>query len=86
MEVVDFELEDDNLLDEDNTVDVDNPSPSLSPRSLVAFFSSLSVVPSKEGEVYSLEINYILMILYVLVILIFGDGKESEMILVLLLV
>ena len=42
----------------------------------MAFFSSLSVVPSKEGEVYSLEINYILMILYVLVILIFGDGKD----------
>lgn len=34
------------------------------------------VAPSKEGEVYSLEINYIVMILCVLVILIFGDGKD----------
>lgn len=31
---------------------------------------------SKEGEVYSPEINYILMILCVSVILIFGDGKD----------
>ncbi|XP_021727952.1 probable potassium transporter 17 isoform X1 [Chenopodium quinoa] len=31
---------------------------------------------SKEGEVYSPEINYILMILCVAVILIFGDGKD----------
>ncbi|KAL8130313.1 hypothetical protein V2J09_019468 [Rumex salicifolius] len=31
---------------------------------------------SKEGEVYSPEVNYILMILCVAVILIFGDGKE----------
>ncbi|KAI7993600.1 putative potassium transporter 4 [Camellia lanceoleosa] len=30
----------------------------------------------KEGEVYCLEINYILMILCVAVILIFGDGKD----------
>ncbi|KAF3430997.1 hypothetical protein FNV43_RR25727 [Rhamnella rubrinervis] len=32
--------------------------------------------PSKEGEVYSPEVNYILMILCVAVILIFGDGKD----------
>ncbi|PQP92245.1 putative potassium transporter 17 isoform X2 [Prunus yedoensis var. nudiflora] len=31
---------------------------------------------SKEGEVYSPEVNYILMILCVVVILIFGDGKD----------
>ncbi|KAM5578887.1 putative potassium transporter 17 [Rosa sericea] len=31
---------------------------------------------SKEGEVYSPEVNYILMILSVAVILIFGDGKD----------
>lgn len=31
---------------------------------------------SKEGEVYSPEVNYILMILCVAVILIFGDGKD----------
>lgn len=30
----------------------------------------------KEGEVYSPEINYILMVLCVAVILIFGDGKD----------
>ncbi|KAF3968032.1 hypothetical protein CMV_008032 [Castanea mollissima] len=31
---------------------------------------------SKEGEVYSPEVNYILMILCVAVIIIFGDGKD----------
>lgn len=31
---------------------------------------------SKEGEVYSPEVNYILMVLCVAVILIFGDGKD----------
>lgn len=31
---------------------------------------------SKEGEVYSPEVNYILMILCVAVILIFGDGND----------
>ena len=43
------------------------------------YFPRVKVVhtsPSKEGEVYSPEINYILMILCVLVILIFGDGKD----------
>lgn len=43
------------------------------------YFPRVKVVhtsPIKEGEVYSPEINYILMILCVLVILIFGDGKD----------
>ncbi|PON79234.1 Potassium transporter [Parasponia andersonii] len=43
------------------------------------YFPRVKVVhtsPSKEGEVYSPEVNYILMILCVAVILIFGDGKE----------
>jgi KUP system potassium uptake protein len=31
---------------------------------------------NKEGEVYSPEVNYILMVLCVAVILIFGDGKD----------
>ncbi|WKA08886.1 hypothetical protein VitviT2T_026570 [Vitis vinifera] len=63
-------------MDEDGAVDVDNPSPSSSPRSLMAPSFSLVVAPSKEGEVYSPEVNCILMILCVLVILIFGDGKD----------
>ncbi|KAF7848793.1 hypothetical protein BT93_L1557 [Corymbia citriodora subsp. variegata] len=43
------------------------------------YFPRVKVVhtsPIKEGEVYSPEINYILMILCVAVILIFGDGKD----------
>ncbi|XP_057544360.1 probable potassium transporter 17 isoform X2 [Amaranthus tricolor] len=43
------------------------------------YFPRVKVVhtsASKEGEVYSPEINYILMILCVAVILIFGDGKD----------
>ncbi|XP_010066528.2 probable potassium transporter 17 [Eucalyptus grandis] len=43
------------------------------------YFPRVKVVhtsPNKEGEVYSPEINYILMILCVAVILIFGDGKD----------
>ncbi|KMT09074.1 hypothetical protein BVRB_6g131820 isoform B [Beta vulgaris subsp. vulgaris] len=43
------------------------------------YFPRVKVVhtsSSKEGEVYSPEINYILMILCVAVILIFGDGKD----------
>lgn len=43
------------------------------------YFPRVKVVhtsTSKEGEVYSPEINYILMILCVAVILIFGDGKD----------
>ncbi|KAK9276101.1 hypothetical protein L1049_005632 [Liquidambar formosana] len=43
------------------------------------YFPRVKVVhtsPSKEGEVYSPEVNYILMILCVAVILIFGDGKD----------
>ncbi|XP_028752614.1 probable potassium transporter 17 [Neltuma alba] len=36
----------------------------------------LHTSPSKEGEVYSPEVNYILMVLCVAVILIFGDGKD----------
>ncbi|KAA8529906.1 hypothetical protein F0562_034490 [Nyssa sinensis] len=43
------------------------------------YFPRVKVVhtsSSKEGEVYSPEINYLLMILCVAVILIFGDGKD----------
>ncbi|KAM5566574.1 putative potassium transporter 17 [Rosa sericea] len=43
------------------------------------YFPRVKVVhtsPSKEGEVYSPEVNYILMVLCVAVILIFGDGKD----------
>ncbi|XP_074294296.1 putative potassium transporter 17 isoform X2 [Silene latifolia] len=43
------------------------------------YFPRVKVVhtsSSKEGEVYSPEVNYILMILCVAVILIFGDGKD----------
>lgn len=43
------------------------------------YFPRVKVVHTsscKEGEVYSPEINYILMILCVAVILIFGDGKD----------
>ncbi|XP_057950103.1 probable potassium transporter 17 isoform X2 [Malania oleifera] len=43
------------------------------------YFPRVKVVhtsPSKEGEVYSPEVNYILMVLCVSVILIFGDGQE----------
>ncbi|CAI9785515.1 unnamed protein product [Fraxinus pennsylvanica] len=43
------------------------------------YFPRVKVVhtsPSKEGEVYSPEVNFILMILCVAVILIFGDGKD----------
>ncbi|CAL2232703.1 unnamed protein product [Prunus armeniaca] len=43
------------------------------------YFPRVKVVhtsDSKEGEVYSPEVNYILMILCVVVILIFGDGKD----------
>lgn len=43
------------------------------------YFPRVKVVhtsASKEGEVYSPEVNYILMILCVVVILIFGDGKD----------
>ncbi|KAI8560711.1 hypothetical protein RHMOL_Rhmol04G0277700 [Rhododendron molle] len=43
------------------------------------YFPRVKVVhtsSSKEGEVYSPEINYILMVLCVAVILIFGDGKD----------
>ncbi|GAV89156.1 K_trans domain-containing protein [Cephalotus follicularis] len=43
------------------------------------YFPRVKVVhtsPNKEGEVYSPEVNYILMILCVAVILIFGDGKD----------
>ncbi|XP_050231839.1 probable potassium transporter 17 [Mercurialis annua] len=43
------------------------------------YFPRVKVVhtsSNKEGEVYSPEINYILMILCVAVILIFGDGQE----------
>ncbi|RVW27592.1 putative potassium transporter 17 [Vitis vinifera] len=49
------------------------------------YFPRVKVVhtsPSKEGEVYSPEINYILMILCVLVILILEMEKISEMLLV----
>ncbi|KAI5353428.1 PREDICTED: potassium transporter [Prunus dulcis] len=43
------------------------------------YFPRVKVVhtsASKEGEVYSPEVNYILMILCVVVILVFGDGKD----------
>lgn len=43
------------------------------------YFPRVKVVhtsSSKEGEVYSPEVNYILMVLCVAVILIFGDGKD----------
>ncbi|XP_073526565.1 uncharacterized protein [Phyllobates terribilis] len=43
------------------------------------YFPRVKVVHTsscKEGEVYSPEVNYILMVLCVAVILIFGDGKE----------
>lgn len=43
------------------------------------YFPKIKVVhtsSNKEGEVYSPEVNYILMILCVAVILIFGDGKD----------
>ena len=43
------------------------------------YFPQVKVVHtsnSKEGEVYSPKVNYILMILCVAVILIFGDGKD----------
>ncbi|KAG6766020.1 hypothetical protein POTOM_030084 [Populus tomentosa] len=43
------------------------------------YFPRVKVVhtsSNKEGEVYSPEVNYILMILCVAVILIFGDGKD----------
>lgn len=43
------------------------------------YFPRVKVVhtsPSKEGEVYSPEVNYILMVLCVSVILIFGDGQD----------
>ncbi|KAG2409748.1 potassium transporter [Vigna angularis] len=43
------------------------------------YFPRVKVVhtsKSKEGEVYSPEVNYILMVLCVAVILIFGDGKD----------
>lgn len=43
------------------------------------YFPRVKVVhtsPRKEGEVYSPEVNYILMILCVAVILIFGDGQD----------
>ncbi|XP_010276290.1 PREDICTED: probable potassium transporter 17 isoform X2 [Nelumbo nucifera] len=43
------------------------------------YFPRVKVVhtsPNKEGEVYSPEVNYILMVLCVAVILIFGDGKD----------
>lgn len=43
------------------------------------YFPRVKVVhtsPNKEGEVYSPEINYILMVLCVSVVLIFGDGKD----------
>ncbi|GMN69771.1 hypothetical protein TIFTF001_038816 [Ficus carica] len=43
------------------------------------YFPRVKVVhtsPNKEGEVYSPEVNYILMILCVAVILIFEDGKD----------
>ncbi|PSR84885.1 Potassium transporter like [Actinidia chinensis var. chinensis] len=46
---------------------------------MLDYFPRVKVVhtsSSKEGEVYSPEINYILMILCVAVILIFGDGKD----------
>ncbi|CAK8578273.1 unnamed protein product [Lathyrus sativus] len=43
------------------------------------YFPRVKIVhtsPNNEGEVYSPEVNYILMILCVAVILIFGDGKD----------
>ncbi|KAK7319187.1 hypothetical protein RJT34_03905 [Clitoria ternatea] len=43
------------------------------------YFPRVKVVHTsnnKEGEVYSPEVNYVLMVLCVAVILIFGDGKE----------
>ncbi|KAG5608546.1 hypothetical protein H5410_019827 [Solanum commersonii] len=43
------------------------------------YFPRVKVVhtsSSKEGEVYSPEVNYILMILCVAVILVFGDGQD----------
>ncbi|KAJ6431615.1 hypothetical protein OIU84_018989 [Salix udensis] len=43
------------------------------------YFPKIKVVhtsSNKEGEVYSPEVNYILMVLCVAVILIFGDGKD----------
>ncbi|XP_044493809.1 probable potassium transporter 17 isoform X2 [Mangifera indica] len=43
------------------------------------YFPRVKVVHTssgKEGEVYSPEINYILMVLCVVVILVFGDGKD----------
>ncbi|CAN6550000.1 unnamed protein product [Malus baccata var. baccata] len=43
------------------------------------YFPRVKVVhtsTNKEGEVYSPEVNYILMVLCVAVILVFGDGKE----------
>lgn len=43
------------------------------------YFPRVKVVhtsSNKEGEVYSPEVNYILMILCVAVILIFGEGKD----------
>ncbi|XP_061987416.1 probable potassium transporter 17 isoform X2 [Populus nigra] len=46
---------------------------------ILDYFPRVKVVhtsSNKEGEVYSPEVNYILMILCVAVILIFGDGKD----------
>ncbi|KAG2707638.1 hypothetical protein I3760_05G156700 [Carya illinoinensis] len=46
---------------------------------VLGYFPRVKVVhtsDNKEGEVYSPEVNYILMVLCVAVILIFGDGKE----------
>ncbi|KAI4386341.1 hypothetical protein MLD38_004280 [Melastoma candidum] len=43
------------------------------------YFPRVKIVhtsPSKEGEVYSPEVNHVLMVLCVAVILIFGDGKD----------
>ncbi|KAI6677243.1 hypothetical protein NL676_038039 [Syzygium grande] len=53
--------------------------PMFAVATLAAIVASQSwsiLPPNKEGEVYSPEINYILMILCVAVILIFGDGKD----------
>lgn len=46
---------------------------------MLDYFPRVKVVhtsKNKEGEVYSPEVNYILMVLCVAVILIFGDGKD----------
>lgn len=46
---------------------------------VLGYFPRVKIVhtsPSKEGQVYSPEVNYILMALCVAVVLGFGDGKD----------